>query len=81
MLYHVIAQCCQHTCITVLPFLFSKITGLVHTHLLFEGLLLSTADENYVSAVIGCSCYQEDTRNFGCEGNTQKEAGGKKKSM
>jgi hypothetical protein len=34
-----------------------------------------------VFVVTGCSCYQEDTRDFGCERNTQKEAGGKKESM
>jgi len=67
--------------ITVLPFLSSKITGLIHTYLLLEGLLPCVAEVNYISAVTGCSCYQEDARNFGCEGNTQKETGGKTKSM
>ena len=81
MLYHMIAHSWQHTSITVLPCLSSKITGLIYTYLLFEGLFLCIANVNYIAAVTGCSCYQEDTRNFGCEGNTQKETGGKKKSM
>jgi hypothetical protein len=44
-------------------------------------LFFHTTVENSVFPVAGCSCYQEDTGDFGCERNPQKEAGGKKKSM
>jgi len=44
MLYHMIAHSASTRSITALPFLSSEITGLIHTYLFFEGLLLCVAE-------------------------------------
>jgi len=41
---HVICTVASTRSITALPFLSSEITGLIHTYLLFEGLLLCVAE-------------------------------------
>jgi hypothetical protein len=67
----------------LLQFFSPEITDSSHSYYLSSSyVFICRTIKNGISTITGCCCcYQEDTRDFSCERNTKKEAGGKKKSM